>query len=62
MSEEHVHVTYKLGGVFLSAGMYSLADLEKLVEVVREKERQEHVALQRSIQAAKLDFKGPKCN
>ena len=62
MSEEYEHVVYKLGGVFLSAGMYSLSDLEKIVETVREKERLEHEALQRSIKAIKMEFKGFKCN
>jgi hypothetical protein len=55
-------VTYPMGGVFLPAGVYSLADLEELVKAVQEMERRHHDALQKSIQAAKLDFEGPKCN
>jgi hypothetical protein len=62
MSDKHKYVVYEIGGVFLSAGMYSLSDLEKLVEVVRKKEQLEHEALQRSIKEIKMEFKGPACN
>ena len=62
MSDKHEYVVYKIGGVFLSAGMYSLSDLEKLVEAVRKQEQLEHEALQRSIKAIKMEFKGSSCN
>jgi hypothetical protein len=62
MNEEYEHVVYKIGGVFLPAGMYSAEELENLAAAVREKERLEHEALQRSIKAIKMEFKGFTCN
>jgi len=55
-------VTYKMGGIFLPAGVYTLTDLEELVEAVREMERRHSAALKKSIQVTKRDFKEPKCN